>query len=139
LAYGLLDSPVAWGVLRLINGFRIACMTSATEIWLNDLSGDATRGRVSGGYMLILYLVIAAGQTLVKLGTVGGSDHLMMASALISLCPIATTRLSEPDLMVSKVLDIIGLVEASRVGVLGAGDAGMLVGSFYALGMVFDL
>lgn len=139
LAYGFFEFPAAWVLLRMINGFCIAGMTTSIESWLNDRSSNETRGRVLGFHMLVFYLAIAAGQTLVNLGTVGGSDHLMIASTLIglSLIPIAMTRLGEPDLKASQPLDIRTLYNASRVGVMGATVAGMLVGSFYALGVVF--
>ncbi len=139
LAYGFFEFPAAWVLLRAINGFCIAGMTTSIESWLNERSSNETRGRVLGYYMLVFYLAIATGQTLVNAGTVGGSDHLMMASTLIglSLIPIAMTRLGEPNLQTSQPLDIRTLFQASRVGVVGAVVAGMLVGSFYALGVVF--
>nr|WP_281361031.1 MFS transporter [Sulfitobacter maritimus] len=139
LAYGFFEFPAAWVLLRAINGFCIAGMTTSIESWLNERSSNETRGRVLGYYMLVFYLAIAMGQTLVNAGTGGGSDHLMMASTLIglSLIPIAMTRLGEPNLRTSQPLHIRTLFEASRVGVVGAVVAGMLVGSFYALGVVF--
>lgn len=139
LAYGFFEFPAAWALLRVINGFCIAGMTTSIESWLNERSSNETRGRVLGYYMLVFYLAIAMGQTLVNASPVGGSDHLMMASTLIglSLIPIAMTRLGEPNLQTSQPLDIRTLFEASRVGVVGAVVAGMLVGSFYALGVVF--
>lgn len=139
LAYGFFEFPAAWVLLRIINGFCIAGMTTSVESWLNERSSNKTRGRVLGYYMLVFYLAIAMGQTLVNAGTVGGSDHFMMASTLIglSLIPIAMTRLGEPNLQTSQPLNVRTLFEASRVGVVGAVVAGMLVGSFYALGVVF--
>jgi MFS family permease len=47
------------------------------------------------------------------------------------------TRLGEPNLRALRVLDLKELYAASRVGVIGACVAGVLVGSFYALGVVF--
>ncbi|MFG6638011.1 MFS transporter [Sulfitobacter sp. 1A12126] len=139
LAYGFVAFPAALILSRLLNGFCIAGMTTSTESWFNDRSSNETRGRVLGFYMLVFYLAIAAGQTWVNLGPVGGSAHLMIASTLIglSLIPIAITRLGEPDLKASEPLDIRRLFDTSRVGVVGAAVAGMLIGSFYALGVVF--
>ncbi|GJL96253.1 MAG: MFS transporter [Hyphobacterium sp.] len=139
LAYGFFFHPAAWAVLRLVNGFCIAGMTTAIESWLNDRSGNATRGRVLGFYMLIFYLAIAIGQTLVNVVPIGGSDHLMIASGLIamSLIPIALTGLGEPVLAELRTLGLRRLYDASRIGVVGAAVAGILVGSFYAMGVVF--
>ncbi|MBJ6373504.1 MFS transporter [Sedimentitalea sp. CAU 1593] len=139
LAYNFFFSPAAWVVLRIINGFCIAGMTTSIESWLNERSSNETRGRVLGVYMLAFYLAIALGQTLVNIAPVGGSDHLMIAAMLIglSLVPIAMTRLGEPNLRALRVLGLKELYAASRVGVIGACVAGVLVGSFYALGVVF--
>ncbi|WP_108482057.1 MFS transporter [Oceaniglobus ichthyenteri] len=139
LAYDVFFSPAAWVVLRVINGFCIAGMTTSIESWLNERSSNESRGRVLGFYMLAFYLATAFGQTLVNVAPVGGSDHLMLASALIglSLIPIAMTRLGEPNLEDIRVLGIREIYKASPAGVIGAGVAGMLVGSFYALAIVY--
>lgn len=139
LAYGFFPNPIAWISLRVINGFCIAGLTTSIESWLNDRSGNRTRGRVLGYYMLVFYLAVALGQTLVNVAPDGSSDHLMLASALIglSLIPIAMTRLGEPNLGELRLLGVRRLYEVSRIGLVGAGVAGILVGSFYALGIVF--
>jgi len=63
----------------------------------------------------------------------------MLAAALIglSLVPVALTRLGAPALDGHRPLSVRELYAASPVGIVGAGVAGMLVGSFYALGVVF--
>ncbi|WP_036796616.1 MFS transporter [Leisingera caerulea] len=139
LAYAFFFNPFAWIIFRIVNGFCIAGMTTSIESWLNDRSSNETRGRVLGSYMLTFYLAIALGQTLINVAPVSGDDHLLIASALIglSLMPIALTGLGEPNLGELRVLGVKKLYEASRVGVVGAGVAGMLVGSFYAMGVVF--
>ncbi len=139
LAYEVFFTPAAWVILRIINGFCIAGMTTSIESWLNERSGNETRGRVLGFYMLTFYLAIALGQTLVNVAPVGGSDILMLSSVLIglSLIPIATTRLGKPDLAEVRVLGLRQIYAASQVGVIGAGVAGILIGSFYALAVVF--
>lgn len=141
LAYVAFHHPTAWLVLRMVNGFCIAGLTSAIESWLNTRSSNETRGRVLSFYMLTFFLATAAGQTLVNLAAVGAPDLFMLAAALIglSLIPVAMTRLGEPNLSDSRVLKIRDLYSASPVGVVGAGVAGLMVGSFYALGVVFAL
>jgi MFS family permease len=139
LAYDVFFSPAAWVILRVINGFCIAGMTTSIESWLNERSDNRSRGRVLGFYMLAFYISVAVGQTLVNVAPVGGSEHLMFASALIglSLIPIAMTRLGEPDLRDIRILGVREIYAASKVGVVGAGVAGILIGSFYALAVVF--
>lgn len=139
LAYDMFFNPAAWVILRIINGFCIAGLTTSIESWLNDRSDNETRGRVLGYYMLVFYLAIAVGQTLVNLAPVSNSDLLMGSAALIglSLVPIALTGLGEPNLEELRTLELGKLYEASKVGVIGAGVAGTLIGSFYAMGVVF--
>lgn len=139
LAYGFFFHPVAWVLLRVINGFCIAGMTTSVESWLNERSDNQTRGRVLGFYMLAFYLAVACGQTLVNVAPVSGDDHLMIAAVLtgLALVPIAMTKLGEPDLGQVRVLNVRALYAASKVGVVGAAVAGVLVGSFYALAVVF--
>ena len=139
LAYAIFFHPAAWLILRIVNGFCIAGMTATIESWLNTKSSNETRGRVLGFYMLTFYIAIAAGQTMVNLADVAAPDLFMLASSLIglSLIPVAMTRLGEPNLSESRVLTVRDLYAASKVGVVGAGVAGLMVGSFYALGVVF--
>lgn len=141
LAYAVFEHPAAWLVLRVVNGFCIAGMTAAIESWLNTKSRNETRGRVLSFYMVTFFLATALGQTLVNLADVGTPDLLMLAASLIglSLIPVAMTRLGEPNLSDSGVLNVRQLFAASKVGVVGAGVAGLMVGSFYALGVVFAI
>lgn len=141
LAYAAFEHPAAWLVLRVVNGFCIAGMTAAIESWLNTKSRNETRGRVLSFYMVTFFLATALGQTLVNLADVGTPDLLMLAASLIglSLIPVAMTRLGEPNLSNSGVLNVRQLFAASKVGVVGAGVAGLMVGSFYALGVVFAI
>lgn len=139
LAYAAFFHPAAWLILRIVNGFCIAGMTAAIESWLNTRSSNETRGRVLSSYMLTFYLAIASGQTLVNLADVDAPDLFMLAASLIglSLIPVAMTSLGEPNLSESRVLTAKDLYLASPVGVVGAAVAGLMVGSFYALGVVF--
>lgn len=139
LAYPLAFAAVAWLLLRLVNGFCIAGLTATIESWLNERSSNDTRGRVLGLYMVTHYLAVASGQLLVNLGDVARPDLFMLAAGLIglSLVPVALTRLGAPPLDGHRALSIRELYAASPAGVVGAGVAGLLVGSFYALGVVF--
>lgn len=141
LAYAALLHPAAWLILRIVNGFCIAGLTATIESWLNTRSSNETRGRILGFYMLTFYLAIAAGQTLVNLADAGDPDLFMLAASLIalSLVPIAMTSLGEPNISDSRALNVRDLYSASPVGVVGAVVAGLMVGSFYALAVVFAL
>ncbi|SFP34857.1 Predicted arabinose efflux permease, MFS family [Nitrosomonas cryotolerans] len=139
LAYATISHPAVWVFLRIVNGFCVAGLTATIESWLNTKSSNKTRGRILGFYMLTFYLAMAFGQTLVNLTDVGAPDLFMLSASLIvlSLVPVAMTKLGEPNLSESQVLNVKDLYSASPVGMVGAGVAGLMVGSFYALGAVF--
>ena len=139
LTYDFFFTPAAWVSLRIVNGFCIAGMTTSIESWLNHRSENETRGRILGFYMLVFYLAVAVGQTLINVAPVSSSEPLMLSAVLIglSLLPVALTGLGEPLLRELRSLGVGKLYEASKVGVIGAGVAGILVGSFYAMGVVF--
>jgi MFS family permease len=139
LAYPLAFAPVAWLILRLVNGFCIAGLTTTIESWLNERSSNRTRGRILALYMVTNYFAIASGQLLVNLAAVTDPDLFMLAAGLISLSlvPVALTRLGAPAVDVHRPLPFRKLYEASPVGLVGGGVAGLLVGSFYGMGAVF--
>lgn len=139
LAYPLAFIPLVWLGLRFVNGFCIAGLTATIESWLNARSTNATRGRVLGLYMVTYYLAIAAGQALINVADIAGPELFMLAATLLSLSlvPVALTRLGEPVLDGHRSVSVRNLLATAPVGVAGAGVAGLLVGSFYALGVVF--
>lgn len=139
LAYPILFTPVTWIVLRVVNGFCIAGLTTAIESWLNKRSTNATRGRVLSIYMVTYYAAVAAGQTLINLGDPGGLELFMLTASLfgLALVPVALTSLGEPNLRHVRPFSLRNLYTASPVGVVGGFVGGLLVGSFYALGIVF--
>lgn len=102
LAYAAFFDPIAWLVLRVVNGLCIAGMTAAIESWLNTKSSNQTRGRVLSFYMVTFFLATALGQTLVNLADVAAPDLFMLAASLIML------------------------FAAFKVGVVGAGVAGLM-------------
>lgn len=139
LAYPVAFTAPAWVVLRLVNGFCIAGLIATIESWLNDRSSNETRGRVLGLYMMTTYIAVASGQMLAGIADVEGYGPFMLAAALmtLSLVPVALTSLGAPALAGHRRLDMRTLYAGSPVGVIGAGVAGMLIGSFYGLGVVF--
>ncbi|NDW07902.1 MFS transporter [Jiella pacifica] len=139
LVYSQAFTPTVWFILRILNGFCIAGLSTAIESWLNERSNNATRGRILGLYMLTFYLAVATGQTLVNVANIDGSELFILSACLIglSLVPVALTSLNEPNLKQHRPLRMRDLYAASPDGFFGAGVAGLLVGSFYALGIVF--
>lgn len=139
LIYDPFFSAPAWFVLRAINGFCFAGMATTLESWLNDESTKQTRGKILGLYMTVQFLSVAAGQLLVNIADVRQPDLFMLAAGLVSLSliPVALTQLPEPHLGKYHPFGIVSLFRKSPIGAAGTMTAGVLLGSFYAMGVVF--
>lgn len=139
LIYDPFFSAPAWVALRIVNGFCFAGMATTMESWLNDHSSQESRGKVLGLYMTVQYLSVATGQLLVNLTDVNQPDLFMLAAGLISLSliPVALTQLPEPHLGKYHPFGIGALFRKSPIGASGATTAGILLGTFYVMGVVY--
>lgn len=139
LTYDPFFSAPVWFALRVVNGFCFAGMATTLESWLNDHSSKENRGKVLGAHMIVQYLSIALGQLLVNLTDVNQPDLFMLGAGFISLSliPVALTRLPEPQLEKYRPFGIKILFRKASIGAIGAMTAGALLGTFYAMGVVF--
>jgi MFS family permease len=139
LIYDPFFSEPTWFALRVVNGFCFAGMATTMESWLNDHSSKDTRGKVLGVYMTVQYLAVATGQLLVNVMDVNQPDLFMLAAGFISLSliPVALTRLPEPHLGKYHPFSIGTLFRKSPLGAAGAMTGGVLLGTFYTMGVVF--
>lgn len=139
LAYDPFFSAPTWFALRLVNGFCFAGMATTIESWLNDHSNSENRGKVLSVYMIVQYLSVAIGQLLINIGSIDQPDLFMLAAALVSLSliPVAVTRLPEPVLEKYRPFGVRTLFRKCSIGSIGAMTAGMLLGTFYSMGVVF--
>src|SRR3546814_7555601 len=101
LAYALLQQPMVWGALRIVDGICVAGVFICLESWLNDRAEPGTRGTILASYMVALYSGQAIGQLLLRSGG-SGAPHMPfeLASILISLAiiPVCLTRAAAPAL-----------------------------------------
>ncbi len=138
LLYPALPPMPAWGALRFVEGFCLAGLVAVTESWLNERSTNAMRGRVLGIYMLCAYSAVVLGQLGVNLSDVGGQTAFMVAAffIMLSVVPVALTRIEGPKLDVVEALSLRELFAFSPLGVVGSVVAGLLTGAFYGMGPV---
>lgn len=139
LIYPFAFTPFALPVLRFVSGFCMAGLTATIESWLNARTANSMRGRVLALYMVTNYLAIAAGQLLINFADMAGPELFMVAAVLLTLAlvPVALTRQAAPSLDGHRSVTARQLLASSPIGMAGAGVAGLLVGSFYALGAIF--
>ena len=138
LLYPALPPVPAWAVLRFVEGFCVAGLVAVTESWLNERSTNAMRGQVLGVYMLFAYSAAVLGQLGVNLTDTGGQTAFMAAAFIIvlSIVPVALTRIEGPKLGVVEALSLRELFSFSPLGVVGSIVAGLLTGAFYGMGPV---
>ncbi|SNS31422.1 Predicted arabinose efflux permease, MFS family [Sphingomonas laterariae] len=138
LSYVLLDRPLLWAMLRLIDGVCVAGVFVCLESWLNDRADAHSRGSVLAAYMVALYSGQAIGQLL--LGASGSLPAIpfQIASILISLAiiPLCLTRSAAPAPGEASAFSIRALLAASPLGVAGAVATGLMLGAFYGLAAV---
>lgn len=127
LAFAGLTDAWYWTFLRVLLGFCSSGLFTVTESWLSDRTTAADRGRVISFYMIFNRLSFAAGQLLVAAGDVGGLGLFMIAAAAfsVSVVPIATTRLTSPQVASMTRMSVRVLVSVAPAGVVGAFAAGL--------------
>lgn len=138
LSYVLLQHPVFWAMLRLVDGVCVAGVFVCLESWLNDRSQRAQRGSVLAAYMVALYSGQAIGQLLLGASGPLPAIPFQIASILISLAilPLCLTRACAPGPAEASAVSIRSLLVASPLGAMGAAVTGMMLGAFYGLAAV---
>jgi MFS family permease len=87
----LWPSVPVWWSLRFLSGCALGLVWIASEIWMNSVSGSASRGTVMGIYGTVFSLGIVAGPILLEItGTRGARPFMIGAICLIlTLLPLA--------------------------------------------------
>lgn len=139
LHYVFVD-PWIWGVTRIFTGFAYAGLYVVIESWLNGISTNRTRGKILSLYMFLVYLGLMLGQLLLNVADPEGAELFILTSILVSLAllPIALSRRAAPEIPASiKAVKLRELYKISPVGVIGAGCAGLLSASLFAMAPVY--
>ncbi|EJI85356.1 hypothetical protein AEST_16950 [Alishewanella aestuarii B11] len=139
LCHALTDVLSIWLLLRLIVGTGMMCMYMVLESWLNEQADSSQRGSVFAGYMIVSYMGMVAGQTVLSFFPELGLQPLLLIGICYALCivPIALTRRIHPQPMHPAPLKILPFwrkVPQSLTTILIAGG---ISGSFYGLAPAF--
>lgn len=139
LLHGLIVDPVVWLVLRFLAGLSIAAIFVCTESWLNERTGNDTRGRVLSLYMITVYSCVGGGQFLITLYAPDSFSLLALVSVLISLAlmPVALSTQAPPSIPQANAISLVRLWRESPAGMVGSLGAGLVLGSFYSLSPVY--
>jgi len=139
LAFGLVVTPWAWLLLRVLNGLCIVSVYMVVESWLNEQSAGPARGRIFSIYMTSTLIALGGGQFLLLAGDPAGLAPFAIAAILISVgvVPIAVTRITEPQIDVAVPVHLVRLFRISPLGLTGCFGAGMVNGAFWGMAPVF--
>jgi MFS family permease len=139
LAFLLVNSPIAWAVLRAVVGFCFAGLFMVTESWLNERSDNTNRGRVLTIYMMVSLASLAAGQPLLLVSNPGDFEIFCIAAILISLglVPVTLTGSPAPAPPRAHPMALSRLYRNSPLSVAGCFASGLALGAFWSMAPVF--
>ena len=132
-------NPVTWALLRLVFGLCVAGLYVVVESWLNDMATNANRGRILGGYMVVMMGGLGVGQLLLAGGDPAGFELFVLVSVLVSLAlvPITLSATTAPPLVVPEPLSLRRLLETVPTGAVTALLSGAAHGTLLGLAALY--
>ncbi|MCY4103427.1 MAG: MFS transporter [bacterium] len=132
-------NPATWALLRLVFGLCLAGLYVVVESWLNDMATNADRGRILGGYMVVMMGGLAGGQLLLAGGDPAGFELFVLASVLVSLAlvPITLSATTAPPVSVPEPLSLRRLVSVIPTGAVTAFWTGAGHGTLLGLAAIY--
>lgn len=139
LIHGIIVTPLAWSLLRLVSGFCLAGLYVVAESWLNDRASNRTRGQLLSIYMVVTYLGYAGGQLLLNAADPKGLELFILTSVLISfaLVPLLLSAGPAPKFAAQATLGLGRLYRISPLGVMGCVATGMASAALFGFGPVY--
>ena len=132
-------NPATWALLRLVFGLCVAGLYVVVESWLNDMATNANRGRILGGYMVVMMGGLGTGQLLLAGGDPASFELFVLVSVLVSLAlvPVTLSATSAPALAVPEALSLRHLVATIPTGAVTAFWAGAAHGTLLGLAALY--
>lgn len=138
LTAALFVDVTAWLIVRFASGVALAGLYMVIESWLTDVSPVEQRGRVLSIYLIVTLTGMAIGQLLVAFDDPAEPRLFIVAAIMISIAivPIGLTRVTSPRPIPPVRFTPRILLGSSRVAVVCAVLAGLVIGAFWTLGPV---
>jgi MFS family permease len=139
LAHSLKVDPFSWAVFRGVSGFAFYSMLLILESWINEKTDSAHRSQVLSIYTVVFYLATSSGQLMLNIDDETGLALFVIAAmfVVISLLPVAMTRVREPELIVTDSISIPKLYKVAKLAIAASLAGGLLVGGFFTMVPVF--
>ncbi len=134
--------PVTWLVLRFLTGCGLGLAWIGTEIWLNRVATDRTRGRVMAVYTTVFAAGVVLGPVLLQwTGTVGARPFYWGALALaLTVLPLLCVRTAPmPTEDADAARGMRSLIGVAPIVMLAALTAGLVESADVALLPLFGV
>jgi len=135
LAMVLAMDPLAWSVLRLVQGVAFAWMFASVESWLSSATPATSRGGVTGFYHVVAKAALLVGPFFAAGVTALSSEPLICGAIFcaLSLVPICLTRRDQPEPPRAEALSLAELYRLAPAAVIGVFAAGAINSGTVAL------
>jgi MFS family permease len=138
----LLPGFQGWFALRFATGCALGLEWIASEIWLNRLSTDQTRGTVMGTYATVFAAGVMAGPLLLQVTGTSGWRPFGVGALCMALTALPLLAARDPpsgDVGVSDRLQWLRIARAAPMVMLAALIAGLVESAYVSLLPVFAL
>jgi MFS family permease len=135
LLHIVLQSPLAWAILRAIIGYALAGLFTIVESWLNDKATKETRGRIFALYTMIAWGVSGIGPLGLNIPDPSGTILFCLITVVLAsaIVPISLTTVGNPDIGHRTHFGILRLYTVSPLGVLACFSAGLINTGLFVL------
>jgi MFS family permease len=127
LTLALIQHPLWWAVMRLVQGAFFAFVFTSIESWLGAAVPARSRGNLVGLYHTMAKVAILAGPFFIA-GLTALDTRAYVWTALffaLALLPVCLTRQSEPPVADRKVMPALALYRIAPAAVIGAFMSGV--------------
>lgn len=139
LLTGIVVSPGAWFILRILGGLCFSGSYLIIESWLNERASNQDRGKLFAIYAIITQAGVMAGQYVIVFAEPGTTIPFMLSAILFALAilPTALSTAQAPQPLQQVRFDIKALYRNSPAALIGIFMAGSIAGSWQSFAPVY--
>jgi MFS family permease len=137
-----LPGTLPWLVLRFLTGIGLGLSWIASEVWMNRISDNDSRGSVMAIYATVFAIGVVAGPLVLQITGTSGSlpFHVGVAGLAVTLAPILLIRRSAtPAQAATRPRYLLRLVSAAPIVMVAAMVAGLVESADLSLLPLFGL
>jgi MFS family permease len=141
LMYALFPNIFLWAIMRLMAGFCFAVLYVAVESWLHQKANKESRGRTLATYMIIQFIAMSIGQSLINVADPLQFDLFIMLSVIISisLVPLTLTASPGPNITESSGLSFKQLFNAAPLAFSASLMSGFSNSAFFSMTAIYAI